>query len=61
MKKTMFAFLAAAMLASAAVQAMTKEEAEEQCKTQAAEDGVSAEEMKDYMKECVDSLMDGGN
>ncbi len=57
MKKIMFILLAAVAFGSASVQAMTKAEAEEECKAQAADDGVSAEEMGDYIKECVDAVM----
>jgi hypothetical protein len=57
MKKSMFILLAVAMLGSSAVQAMTQEEAVEECKAMAADDGVSAEEMDAYMKDCVDSLV----
>lgn len=57
MKKNIYLLLAALMLGSVNVHAMTKEEAEADCKVQAVEDGVSAEEMQDYIKECVDALM----
>ncbi len=57
MKKLSYLLLAALMLGSVTVQAMTKEEAETECKAQAADDGVSADEMGDYIKECVDALM----
>lgn len=57
MKKLSYLLLAALMLGSVTVQAMTKEEAEAECKAQAADDGVSADEMGDYIKECVDALM----
>lgn len=61
MKKSIFVLLVAALFGSASVQAMTQEEAEQECKTQAADDGVSAEEMQDYIQECVDSLMSSNN
>jgi hypothetical protein len=61
MKKILFVLLAAALFGTASVQAITQEEAEQECKAQAADDGVSAEEMQDYIQECVDSLMSGNN
>lgn len=57
MKKYIYLLLAMLMLGSVTVQAMTKEEAVEDCKMQAADDGVSADEMDDYIKECVDAVM----
>ncbi len=58
MKKTIFALITAALLGSNSVIAMTQEEAEEDCKAQAVDDGVGADEMQDYIRECVDSLVD---
>jgi hypothetical protein len=57
MKKIMFILLAVAGLGSASVQAMTAAEAEDECKAQAVDDGVSADEMQVYIQECVDNLV----
>ena len=37
--------------------AMSREEAEAQCRAYAKEDGVSAEEMQAYMQDCIENLM----
>lgn len=37
--------------------AMSREEAEAQCRAYAKEDGVSAEEMRAYMQDCIENLM----
>ncbi|MCW9024183.1 MAG: hypothetical protein OQK73_05830 [Gammaproteobacteria bacterium] len=53
-----FSFLAIifAILSSPTVVAETEKSAEEQCKQFAQEEQISAEEMKDYIAECVASL-----
>ena len=57
MTKKIYGLLMVLMLVSSAhVQAITEEEAEAQCKVYAEEEKVTAEEMADYMAECVKDL-----
>jgi len=57
MKKAMFALLAAITVFSTAAQAVSRQEAEDECRALAADDGVTEDEMKDYLQECVDSIV----
>jgi hypothetical protein len=60
MKKTLFALFVALLAATSIAQAMTREEAEAKCRIYAQEDGISSEEMKDYIAQCVEDLMQAG-
>ncbi len=53
--------LATAILASPAAFASSAEEAEAKCKQYAQEDQVPAEEMKEYLAECIQSLAESGS
>ena len=60
MKNILFSLFAASMAVSSAAQAITQAEAETKCRAYAQEDGVAAEELKDYVAECVKDLMQAG-
>lgn len=59
-KMSLISLLATMLLAitvSTAAQAMSREEAEAQCRAYAKEDSVSAEEMQAYMQDCIENLL----
>lgn len=57
MKKILFSLFVAMLAMSSVAQAITREEAETKCRVYAQEDDISAAEMKDYIAQCIDDLM----